>query len=51
MLHCQGGGRSSIAASILQARGIKDVVNLAGGFGAWAAEGLAVERGRAEALR
>ena len=51
VLHCQGGGRSAIAASILQARGIKDVVNLTGGFGAWAAEGLPVERGRAEALR
>jgi hydroxyacylglutathione hydrolase len=51
VLHCQGGGRSAIAASILQARGIKDVVNLAGGFGAWSAEGFAVERGNAEALR
>ncbi|HEU4829526.1 MAG TPA: MBL fold metallo-hydrolase [Gemmatimonadales bacterium] len=51
VLHCQGGGRSAIAASILQARGIKDVVNLTGGFGAWSAEGLAVERGKAEALR
>ena len=51
VLHCQGGGRSAIAASILQARGIKDVVNLTGGFGAWAAEGGAVERGNAEAVR
>ena len=51
VLHCQGGGRSAIAASILQARGIKDVVNLTGGFGAWAAEGRAVERGSAEAVR
>ncbi len=51
ILHCQAGGRSAIAASILQARGIKDVVNLTGGFGAWAAEGRAVERGSAEAVR
>jgi hydroxyacylglutathione hydrolase len=51
VLHCQGGGRSAIAASILQARGIKDVVNLAGGFGAWSAEGLPVERAGAEVLR
>lgn len=35
VLHCQGGGRSSIAASLLQARGVKEVVNLAGGFAAW----------------
>ncbi len=51
VLHCQGGGRSAIAASILQARGIKDVVNLTGGFGAWSTEGFAVERGNAEVLR
>ena len=51
VLHCQGGSRSAIAASILQSRGIKDVVNLAGGFGAWSAEGFAVERGDAEVLR
>ena len=51
VLHCQGGGRSAIAASILQARGIKDVVNLTGGFGAWAADGGAVERGTPEAVR
>lgn len=31
---CQAGGRSAIAASILQAAG-RDVINLAGGFGAW----------------
>ncbi|HEX6645066.1 MAG TPA: MBL fold metallo-hydrolase [Gemmatimonadales bacterium] len=51
VLHCQGGGRSAIAASILQARGIKDVVNLAGGFGAWEKEGHPVERAPAEAVR
>ncbi|HLS48239.1 MAG TPA: rhodanese-like domain-containing protein [Gemmatimonadales bacterium] len=44
VLQCQGGGRSAIAASILQARGIKDVVNLSGGFGAWEQEGRPVER-------
>ncbi len=35
VLHCQGGGRSSIAASLLQAHGIADVANLAGGYSAW----------------
>jgi hydroxyacylglutathione hydrolase len=44
VLHCQGGGRSAIAASVLQAHGIKDVVNLVGGYGAWAAAGHPVER-------
>ena len=44
VLHCQGGGRSHIAASVLQALGVDEVVNLSGGFGAWAREGLPVER-------
>ena len=44
VLHCQGGGRSHIAASVLQTLGVDDVVNLSGGFGAWAREGLPVER-------
>jgi hydroxyacylglutathione hydrolase len=44
VLHCQGGGRSHIAASVLQTLGVDQVVNLSGGFGAWASEGLPVER-------
>jgi hydroxyacylglutathione hydrolase len=44
VLHCQGGGRSSIAASVLQARGLTNVVNLVGGYGAWAKAGLPVTR-------
>jgi len=44
VLHCQGGGRSSIAASYLQARGVDDVSNLAGGYERWAAEGHEVEK-------
>ena len=43
VLHCQGGGRSHIAATLLQNQGF-EVANLAGGFGAWEREGLAVER-------
>ena len=35
VLHCQGGTRSSIAASVLQKQGVKNVINLTGGFGAW----------------
>jgi hydroxyacylglutathione hydrolase len=44
VLHCQRGGRSSIAASLLQARGFTHVENLAGGFSAWRDEGQPVER-------
>ncbi|NIJ55774.1 MBL fold metallo-hydrolase [Dyadobacter arcticus] len=33
-IHCAGGYRSMIAASILKSRGIDDVVNIEGGFGA-----------------
>lgn len=33
-LHCAGGYRSVIAASILKARGFQNVVDVAGGFGA-----------------
>jgi hydroxyacylglutathione hydrolase len=40
---CAGGGRSAIAAGLLQARGIREVVNLEGGFDLWRAEGLPVE--------
>ncbi len=43
LVHCQGGGRSSIAASILTANGFEDVANLVGGFGAWRGAGLDVE--------
>jgi hydroxyacylglutathione hydrolase len=44
VLHCKGGGRSSIATSFLQARGVDAVSNLAGGYDAWAAEGFEVEK-------
>ncbi|MGB7212831.1 MAG: rhodanese-like domain-containing protein [Gemmatimonadales bacterium] len=44
VLHCQSGGRSSIAASVLLARGVPKVANLVGGFTGWAAAGLPVER-------
>jgi len=44
VLHCQGGTRSLIATSLLEARGIKEVVNLTGGFGSWERAGLPVER-------
>jgi hydroxyacylglutathione hydrolase len=33
-IHCAGGYRSMIAASILKARGINNVIDIAGGYGA-----------------
>ncbi len=43
VLHCQGGSRSAIAASVLRARGVSNVVNLSGGFAAWSAQGHPVD--------
>jgi hydroxyacylglutathione hydrolase len=43
VLHCKGGGRSAIATSFLQSRGISSVANLVGGYEAWVAEGFEVE--------
>jgi len=40
-IHCAGGYRSVIAASILKARGFHNVVDIAGGFGAIKKTGLA----------
>ena len=43
VVHCQGGTRSSIAASLLHANGFTEVINLPGGFAEWKAAGLPVE--------
>ncbi|HEU4455173.1 MAG TPA: rhodanese-like domain-containing protein [Longimicrobium sp.] len=45
VLQCQGGARSSIAASVLRAHGFRDVLNLTGGFQDWVSTGHPVERG------
>lgn len=42
VVQCQSGARSAIAASILQANGIKDVINLTGGYMGWVKEELPV---------
>lgn len=42
VMHCQGGGRSSIATSFLQSRGLTNVSNLAGGFDSWVVHGFDV---------
>nr|WP_121269413.1 MBL fold metallo-hydrolase [Pedobacter schmidteae] len=39
-IHCAGGYRSMIAASILKARGLEHVVDVAGGYGALKSTGL-----------
>ena len=48
VLQCQSGGRSAIAASLLRAKGVKDVLNLSGGFSAWQQAGLPIETSNEE---
>jgi len=42
IVHCQGGGRSAIAASFIKSKGLDGVANLEGGFDAWRALDLPV---------
>ncbi len=42
VVQCRTGGRSAIGASILQAAGIKNVINLSGGITEWNAAGLPI---------
>ena len=44
VLHCQGGTRASIAASMLQAKGFTNVTTMKGGMDAWSDADLPVER-------
>jgi len=44
VVHCQSGTGSAIAASLLNARGITEVLDLPGGFAEWEREGLPVAR-------
>jgi len=41
VVHCQGGYRSIIACSLLSAAGYRNLINLQGGYDAWARAGLA----------
>jgi rhodanese-related sulfurtransferase len=41
LVHCQGGSRSAVGASVLRAAGFDDVSNVAGGYAAWVAAGNA----------
>lgn len=42
IVHCAGGYRSSVAASVLKRAGLVDVSELAGGLAAWQGAGLPV---------
>jgi len=44
VLHCKSGGRSALAAVVLQELGFNNVVNMAGGFDAWQSTGLPVSK-------
>jgi hydroxyacylglutathione hydrolase len=44
VLHCQGGYRSLIAASLIAQRTGAPLLDLSGGFAAWEEAGFAVER-------
>ncbi len=44
VVHCQGGTRSVIAASLLAAHGYRNVINLLGGYREWAAAGYPATR-------
>jgi hydroxyacylglutathione hydrolase len=48
---CQSGYRSAIAASILQAEGMRGVIDVAGGFEAWKTRGLPYVKGSGAASR
>ena len=51
VVHCEGGYRSAIAASVLQQLGRRDVHDLVGGYKAWVAARLPVETAPARARR
>ncbi|HEV3050698.1 MAG TPA: MBL fold metallo-hydrolase [Longimicrobium sp.] len=45
VVHCQAGGRASVAASLLASRGFTDVRHLAGDYAGWTRAGRPVETG------
>jgi rhodanese-related sulfurtransferase len=44
-VHCAGGYRSTIACSLLEARGFTRLIDLRGGMSGWIAGGQPVQRG------
>jgi hydroxyacylglutathione hydrolase len=51
VVHCQGGTRSAIASSILLSHGVRDVIDLRGGYDGWQREALPIVHDRAAAAR
>ena len=49
VVHCEGGYRSAIAASLMAAAGIEQLTDLVGGIKAWIASGLPIETPEAAA--
>ncbi len=45
VVHCQGGTRSAIAASLLRQLGREEVINMPGGLNGWVAAGLPLTAG------
>jgi hydroxyacylglutathione hydrolase len=50
VVHCKSGYRSMIACGLLERAGLRNVVNVSGGFDAWLAAGLPETRSEAPAL-
>ena len=50
-VHCQGGYRSMIACSLLQRAGLRNVINVVGGFDAWRQAALPVEKVEHETVK
>ena len=44
VVHCRTSGRSAIGASVLQAKGVTNVLKMQGGYVEWAAAGLPLDR-------
>ena len=42
IVQCQGGARSAIASSVLLSHGVRDVINLRGGYDEWSREALPI---------
>lgn len=45
ILHCASGGRSALAAAMMQDLGYTNVAHMDGGFNAWKASGKPIEEG------
>ena len=45
VVHCEGGSRSAIAASVLKRAGVTEVHDLTEGFGGWRKAGFPVRNG------